>query len=66
LLDQIVQVFDLADFDGLAGFFLKCLKGCGVEATFADGDLLRKTLQSNRLLEKTQSSLLVATGGQFE
>ena len=51
LLDEIVQVFDLADFDGLAGFLLECLKSGGVCPALVDRDFLRKTVLTNESMQ---------------
>ena len=41
LLNQIVQVLDLAYLDLLTGFLLECIDGCGIGATLVDRDLVR-------------------------
>ena len=53
LLDEIVQLLDLADRDGLAGLFDERHEGGGMGAAFIDRDLLRETLLPHRLLEET-------------
>ena len=41
LLNQIVQVLNLAYLDLLTGFLLECLNGCGIGAALIDRDLVR-------------------------
>ena len=66
LLDEIIQVFDLADFDGLTRFHLNSLQGSGVGPTLVDPDILRQTVLADYFLEETWCGLLVAAGGKDE
>ena len=64
LLDQVVQVFDLADLDGLSGFLLERPKGDGVGPALVDRDLVRKAVVVNRFAQKPQRGLLVTLGAE--
>jgi hypothetical protein len=64
LLDEIVQVLALADFDGLAGCLLERLKGGSVGPALVDSHFERKALLPNRFPENAQSGLFIAAGGE--
>ena len=60
LLDEIVQVFDMTNLDGLTRFPLKHLKG----TTLVDGNSKCEAMLANRFLEKAHGGFLVPAGGQ--
>jgi len=62
LLDEIVQIFALTNFDGLTGFFLERLESRRVSAALIDRHLARNTMPPNGF--PAWSGLLVATSGE--
>jgi hypothetical protein len=58
LLDEIVQVFALMNFDGLAGFFLERLESRRVSAAFIDRDLVGKPCCLTAFLKKHGAACL--------
>jgi hypothetical protein len=58
LRDEIVQVFDLTNLDGLTNFLLERLKGGGLGPGSTGGDFVRHTLLMHRLLKKRKAAFL--------
>ncbi|WAK02200.1 hypothetical protein [Methylobacter sp. YRD-M1] len=58
LLDEIVQVFALTNFDGLTGFFLESLESHRVSAAFIDRDLVGKPCCLTAFLKEHRAACL--------
>ena len=66
LLHHIIQIFDLADDDGRAVFFVVVLDRGFIGRAAINGDLVGYLVTANRFLQKAQRGLLVSLLGEEE
>jgi hypothetical protein len=64
LLDDVVEVLALTQFDGRAGVGIDALDGSGVGAALVNGDLLGHTVQIDGSLQKLPGRSAVSLGTQ--
>jgi hypothetical protein len=60
LLDDVVEILDLADFDRGAVLLIVALDGRCISLAAIDGDLVGHAVAMDRLLEKAQRGLCIS------
>jgi hypothetical protein len=66
LLDQVIEVFGLADLDGRSTIGIDRFERGEIGAVFVDGYRLRHTILSDRLFKEAPSCHLVPLGSEQE
>ena len=64
LLDEVIEVIRLSQFNVQAGVVIDAFDGCGVGAALVDGDLLWHAVQVYGAFEKAPGRRLVPLGSQ--
>jgi len=64
LLDDVVEILDLADFDRSAVIVIVALDGRGIGVAAIDGDLVRDAVATNGLVQEAPSRLFIPLLGQ--
>ena len=66
LFDDVIQIFDLTDFDVSLMFSIVAFDRRRVGAALVDRDLLRRAMLADRLAQKAQRGFVIPLCGQQE